>query len=284
MARNRDHVDLDAFAHLLKLFGETPWLHYGLWTEDETPSFPTLRAAQERYVDKLIALLPAAPARVLDIGGGTGALALRLAELGYEVDMLTPSAEQVTMARATVGDRARVHRSRFEDFSSDQRFDVCLFSESFQYIGLDAVFARTDALLAPGGRVVIADCFRTDAFKPGGLTVGGGHRYGRVLAAIAQAGYRVDSDEDVTAAAAKSITLDQRFYREAAAPVISLLDRTLAARRPMLSWLVRRAYRVLVPKKERARIAARLEASHRTPEQFIRDNSYRFMVLTRIAD
>jgi SAM-dependent methyltransferase len=284
MARNRDHVDLDAFAHLLKLFGETPWLHYGLWGEDETPSFPTLRAAQERYVDKLVSLLPPAPARVLDIGGGTGALAGRLADLGYEVEMLTPSAEQVAMAREAVGDRARVHQSRFEDFFTDRHFDVCLFSESFQYIDLNVVFARVDGLLAPGGRVVIADCFRTDAFKPGGRTVGGGHRYRRALAAIEAAGYRVDSNEDVTAAAAKSITLDQRFYREAAAPLVSLLNRTLAARRPMLGWLARKAYQLLVPRKERDRIAARLEASHRTPEQFIRDNTYRFMMLTRTTD
>jgi cyclopropane fatty-acyl-phospholipid synthase-like methyltransferase len=281
MARNRDHVDLDVLAHLLKLFAETPWLHYGLWREDEVPSFPTMRAAQERYVDKLVGLLPPAPARILDIGGGTGAMAGHLTGLGYTVEMLTPSAEQVGIAREKLGASVRVHQSRFEDFSSDQRFDVCLFSESFQYIGLNQVFAQLDQLLAPGGRVVIADCFRTEAFRAGTPTVGGGHRYTRALHAIEAAGYRIDSNEDVTSAAAKSITLDQRFYREAAAPLVTLVDRTLTSRRPFLGWLARSVYGLAVPARERERLATRLAATYRTPEQFIRDNTYRFMVLTR---
>lgn len=283
MARNKDHVDLDVFAHLLKLFADTPWLHYGLWREDETPTFPTLRAAQERYVDKLIGLLPPPPVRILDIGGGTGALSERLHGLGYDVEMLTPSAEQVTIARAKLGDRVKVHQSRLEDFSSDRPFDVCLFSESFQYIGLKRVFAPIDRLLAPGGRVVISDSFRTDALERGTRAVGGGRRYSRALEVIEENGFRIDSNEDVTASTAKSILLDQAFYRDGLAPLVTLADRTLASRRPFLGWLARSLYGVVVKRKDRDLIAKRLEATDRTPEQYMRYNTYRFMVLSRRA-
>ena len=283
MARNRDHVDLDVFAHLLKLFAETPWLHYGLWGRGRDAEFSDAARRPGALCRQAGRAAAPAPARILDIGGGTGALSGHLSGLGYEVEMLTPSGEQVGMARQRLGDRVRVHQSRFEDFSSDARFDVCLFSESFQYIGLKQAFSKIDQLLAPGGRVVITDCFRTEAFKPGTPTVGGGHRYGRALAAIERAGYRIDSNEDVTAATAKSITLDQRFYREAVAPLVGLADSTLSSRRPLLGWLARQIYGLSVSGKERQRIAARLKADYRTPEQFIRDNTYRFMVLSRPA-
>ncbi|WP_084645852.1 class I SAM-dependent methyltransferase [Devosia insulae] len=173
MKTTKKHADLDLFARMLKVFADTPWLHYGLWLAGETPSFPRVRQAQERYVDKLLALLPPAPASILDIGGGTGAMAGRLASLGYTVEMLTPSEVQVGIARETLDGAATVHLSRLEDFAPGKRFDVCLFSESYQYIPLAASFAKLGELLAPGGRVVIADCFRSEGFK-GGRAIGGG--------------------------------------------------------------------------------------------------------------
>lgn len=282
MTKPNKHVDLDVFARLLKVFADTPWLHYGLWLEGEEPSFPKVRAAQERYVDRLLALLPPAPAMVLDIGGGTGALAGRLAALGYTVEMLTPSAVQVEIAREALGSSVTVHETRLEDFAPGRRFDVCLYSESFQYVPLAASFEKLDELLAPSGRVVIADCFRSEGFK-GGAAVGGGHRYTDFLAAAEGAGYRVASDEDVTAMAAPSIALDRKVYREALSPVVSQLGGLLAERRPVLNWLARRAYKVLVKSKERERIARRLRADERTPEMFVANNTYRFVTLEKRA-
>jgi 2-polyprenyl-3-methyl-5-hydroxy-6-metoxy-1,4-benzoquinol methylase len=276
-----EHVDLDLFAHLFKVFADTPWLHYGLWTEGEVPSFPTLRRAQERYVDKLIGLLPVAPARVLDIGGGTGALAGRLADLGYEVDMLTPSAAQIEIARRSLGARVRLHQTRFEDFVPGGRFDVCLFSESFQYIRLRHVFPKLDSLLAPGGRVVISDCFRSDGFR-GGRMIGGGHSYSGFLRTGDSSGYRVMSDEDVTAQVAPSIALDAMLYRDALAPVIGQMDATLKRRSRLAHGLVRGLYHIVVRKADREQLAERLRAEFRTPELFRANNTYRFISLERV--
>jgi 2-polyprenyl-3-methyl-5-hydroxy-6-metoxy-1,4-benzoquinol methylase len=280
VTKPRKHADLDIFARALKVFADTPWLHYGLWLEGETPSVPRLREAQERYVDKLLALLPAAPATILDIGGGTGARSARLVSLGYTVEMLTPSEVQVGIARETLGDSAKVHLSRFEDFTPGKQFDVCLFSESFQYIPLAASFAKLSELLAPGGRVVITDCFRSAEYK-GGRAVGGGHRYASFLAALEQAHFTITSNEDVTALAAPSIALDQMMYRDVVAPTVNQLGGLLHERRPVLHWLATRAYHLFVKAKERQRIADRLKAEYRTPELFRLNNTYRFMTLER---
>lgn len=274
----RRHEDLDLFARIFKVFADTPWLHYGLWLEGETPSMPRLRAAQERYVDKLIARLPPAPAAILDIGGGTGAMADRLASLGYEVEMLTPSEVQVELARETLGTRAIVHHSRLEEFTSARQFDVCLFSESFQYMPMAASLPKVKSLLAAGGRVVIADCFRSDGFQ-GGRQVGGGHRFSALLREIETQGFAISEDEDVTAMAAPTITLDQRIYREVLSPIVTQVDAAFARRRPKLHWLASGAYRLFVSKAARNRLQKRLAAENRTPEQFLAVNTYRFLTL-----
>ena len=261
MTKPRKHADLDIFARALKVFADTPWLHYGLWLEGETPSVPKLREAQERYVDKLLALLPPAPATILDIGGGTGALSERLASLGYAVEMLTPSEVQVGIARETLGDKVKVHLSRFEDFAPGKQFEVCLFSESFQYIPLAASFAKLGEVLAPGGRVVIADCFRSAGYQ-GGRAVGGGHKYSAFLEALEQARFAITSNEDVTSLAAPSIALDRMLYRDVLGPGS--------------------AFRLLVNARERQRIADRLKAEYRTPELFLVNNTYRFITLERV--
>src|SRR3954447_11111955 len=53
-----------------------------------------------RTLELLERLLPAAPARVLDVGGGTGAYASALCARGYAVDLVDPVAHHVERARA----------------------------------------------------------------------------------------------------------------------------------------------------------------------------------------
>lgn len=244
MAQNkiRRHEDLDLFARIFKVFADTPWLHYGLWLPGETPSMPKLREVQERYVDKLVALLPPPPASVLDIGGGTGAMAGRLHSLGYDVEMLTPSEVQVGLAREALGDTVKVHLSRLEEFSTDRKFDVCLFSESFQYMPMSVSLPKAKAMLKPGGRVVIADCFRSENFK-GGRQIGGGHRFINLPMRADEEGFRITFDEDVTAMAAGTILLDQRVYQEVISPIVSDLGTSVRSRSAVLHWLIGTVYR-----------------------------------------
>lgn len=271
---------LDVYVHVARTFADTPWLHYGLWEPGERAVVPQLRMAQERYVDKLLALIPPAPGRVVDIGGGTGEMSRVLLSKGYVVDMITPSHLQASIAREKLGANGRVFECKFEEFAEEGPYDVCLFSESFQYVKLEESLEKLKRILAPGGRIVIADVFRADSYQ-GGRQPGGGHRFAQFCAMIDKHGFEIDEDHDVTEAAAQSMKIDQDFYQGFAAPAVEQITSLLKARRPILHKLASWGYKLLVPKAERENIAARLKAEYRSPEAFIAVNTYRFLSLKR---
>lgn len=274
---------LDLYVHVAKTFADSPWLHYGLWEPGERPNIPQLRMAQERYVDLLLSLIPPAPRRLVDIGGGTGEMAKLLLDKGYVVDMVTPSHIQAEIAREKLGANGRVFETKFEDFAETGPYDVCLFSESFQYVDLDVSLAKLSKILAPNGRIVIADCFRSDAYQ-GDRQPGGGHRYQLFLERIAAHGFSIDKDHDVTAAAAQTMAVDQQVYRGFVAPLAEQVIGLLRAKRPILHWIANGLYKLFVPKSERENIVARLKADYRSPEAFETVNTYRFLSLKRPSD
>jgi SAM-dependent methyltransferase len=72
---------------------------------DEAPDHGLLDAdVRAAWRDLLLEVMPAAPADVVDLGCGTGTLALLLAEQGYTVDALDFSPAMVRLAAAKVDD------------------------------------------------------------------------------------------------------------------------------------------------------------------------------------
>lgn len=274
---------LDLYVHVAKTFADSPWLHYGLWEPGERPNIPQLRMAQERYVDLLLSLIPPAPRRLVDIGGGTGEMAKLLLDKGYVVDMVTPSHIQAEIAAEKLGSNGRVFETKFEDFPETGPYDVCLFSESFQYVDLDVSLEKLSNILAPNGRIVIADCFRDEAYK-GDRQPGGGHKYSLFLERIAAFGFEIDQNHDVTAKAAQTMAVDQQVYRGFVAPLAEQVIGLLRTKRPIIAWIANGLYKLFVPKSERENIIARLKADYRSPEAFETVNTYRFLSLKRLTD
>ena len=120
----------------------------------------TLERAQARKVDRILDAVRAGPgARLLEIGTGWGALAVRAARRGAAVTTLTLSAEQQRVARrraadAGVGDRVDVQLRDYRDASGS--YDAVVSVEMIEAVGerfWPAYFQTIERLLAPGGRV-----------------------------------------------------------------------------------------------------------------------------------
>ncbi len=103
------------------------------------------------FFDFVVAQVPAGSG-VLEIGCGEGALALELAEAGFDVLAIDPVAP----------DGAVFRRMAFEELDDPGPFDAVVASLSLPHVHeLDAALDRIVELLAPGG-VLVLDEFSPD--------------------------------------------------------------------------------------------------------------------------
>lgn len=114
---------------------------------------PFLDAIRARELDAALRWFPQAPARVLEIGAGTGAMSKRLGELGYEVDALD--------VEGSIYEPHRVFPVQLYDGKNlpfpDATFDAVFSSAVLMQIPELVSFLReTKRVTKPGGRGVHA--------------------------------------------------------------------------------------------------------------------------------
>lgn len=267
-------IGLDTGLALIKWLTGAENLHYGLWDGLEL-SAGNLRQAQDAYTDKLFRQLPAGRLRILDIGGGAGETARKLIALGNSVEIVVPSAYLAARCRANAP-QAVVHECRFEDFTGQGPFDLCLFSESFQYMPMEFSLPRCLQVLAPGGQILIADCFRTEAYlgrDVHGPKPGGGHKLTAFRGALAGLPLQLVHEEDITESVAPSITLEQQFFNVLGLGV-TRCQQEIRRARPRIYWLLSRALRLVLSEKRSRNLMSRLGDTTRTAEEFCHYNRY----------
>ena len=272
-------VGLDVGLAFIRWLTGAENLHYGLWTGLEVTA-GNLRVAQDNYSAKLFGYLPEGRLRILDIGGGAGETARKLLALGHHVEIVVPSAFLAARCRETAKG-ATVHETTFEAFTGTGPYDLCLFSESFQYIPMTESLPKCARLLAPGGQVLIADCFRTDAYlgrQKTGPQPGGGHRLSAFREAVAGSSFSIAAEEDITEAVAPSIDLEQRLFNVLGHGVTRVSDE-VRAKRPGTHWALGRLVGLFLSRKRRDNLMQRLTGSSRTSEAFTRYNRYQIFRL-----
>jgi SAM-dependent methyltransferase len=142
--------------------GSRDWT-VGFFDDPYSQLFPFPDAAQtDKEVDALAELLPAPPARVLDVACGQGRHSIRLARRGYEVVGIDASASFLATARAAatgVPVAVEFVESDMRDLGYDQEFDVALsLFTSWGYFDDETnqhVLDRIARSLRPEGRLII---------------------------------------------------------------------------------------------------------------------------------
>ena len=105
----------------------------------------------ESLYERFCSLLPD-HGSVLDVGSGSGRDALAFKQMGYEVVAFDASIEMVEATRRYAN--VETHHARFEDFTSEQRFDGIWACASLLHVrrgSLGFVLERFGSLLKKGG-------------------------------------------------------------------------------------------------------------------------------------
>lgn len=248
-------------------------LHYGLWDGLEANA-GNLHAAQAAYTTKLFKLLPKGKLRILDIGGGAGETARKLLALGHSVDIVVPSEFLAKRCRENAPE-ANVHECMFEDLETDGAFDLCLFSESFQYIPMNVALEKSMSLLTDNGHIIVADCFRSETFEDHIIDakVGGGHPVLEFRQLLTQLPLLTLSEEDITDSVSQSVDIEQGLFNVFGL-AITRIDAELSLKKPKTRWILHRIICLFFNKRKRYRLNQRLNEQTRNAANFRDYNRY----------
>lgn len=249
-------------------------LHYGYWPP-QLPRVPqNLSVAQAAYTDLLMSHIPHGARSVLDVGCGAGNTARKLLERGYRVDGVSPNSFLTAVARQALGDRATIFETKFQDFVTDRRYDVVLFSESLLFIPLEQALAKALQLLNPGGHILITDIFRVPA--EGKSPIGGGHELPRFREAVSRYPLAQLQDVDMTAGIAPTFDLVNRATLDAIEPAYRLILDRITLKNPFVMRLLRWWFRRKIERYEQKHFSGRRDGAH-----FMKYKSYRLLLYKR---
>jgi 2-polyprenyl-3-methyl-5-hydroxy-6-metoxy-1,4-benzoquinol methylase len=271
-------LGLDIAVIFARYLFQTDHLHYGFWTNGLPVEMKNLKQAQEQYADFIISKIPVGVKTILDVGMGTGALARQLLATGYQVDCVSPSPALTAQARAHPGGEClTIFECRYEDLQTEKRYDLILFSESFQYIQLRTSLPVSDNHLTENGYILICDFFRKDTLERSPL--GGGHSLLDFEQQLQAYPLLLLENEDITANTAPNIDLTNNFVEVVIRPVKDCLFGFLLKNYPtptkILMWIFR---------KHLKQAEAKYFSGQRTGANFARFKSYRLFLFQRAAN
>ena len=155
-------VGLDIGLAIGRFFLNTEDLHYGFWPIGKTATIKKFSEAQEVHSQLIVDHIPEKTKRILDVGSGSGNLALKLINKEYQVDCVIPSKFLAEQVQEKLGDRSTIHICGFEQVDDIEKYDLILFSESFQYVKLGKSLEKITNMLNIGGNLLICDFFKRD--------------------------------------------------------------------------------------------------------------------------
>ena len=264
-------IGLEIAALLGKHFLKLEHMHYGYWANGLEVDISNLGAAQNNYTNLLLSQIPENAENILDVGCGLGHLAKTFVDAGYQVDCVSPSSFLAEHARTLLPESTHVYECYYQDLQTDQRYDVVMFSESFQYMKPEEAIEKSLSLLNSGGHLLISDFFRTDA--PGRCALSGGHPLERFYNIIEKYPLEPLEDKDITEETAPNIDIEGAICREVALPIANQVQLFLHNRYPLMTKFLFWKY-----KKKLNKINDKYLSNERTGENFKKYKSYRILL------
>tara|TARA_A100001234_G_C12612090_1_gene379956 strand:+ start:255 stop:1097 length:843 start_codon:yes stop_codon:yes gene_type:complete len=225
-----NEIGLEIGLVLSRFFLNTEHLHFGYWPEDLDVNLNNVKKAQDYHSEKIIKSIPKNVETILDVGSGSGGLAEKLVDNGYHVDCVSPSEYLSDSIEQKLKKRATVYRSTFEDLDLQKKYDLVIFSESFQYVNIKKSLNKIPLVVQEKGHVLICDFFR----KPGTgkKPLGGGHDWEVFQDNLSDHSFTEILNKDITRETARTYDLINQIIGEVADPVRSLSAKYLDSQYP----------------------------------------------------
>ena len=242
-------VGLDIGLAIGRFFLNTEDLHYGYWPKGKTATIQNFAEAQKAHSKLIIDHIPEGTQRILDVGSGSGNLALKLINKGFQVDCVIPSEFLAEQVQAKLGNQSTIHICGFEDVPESEKYDLILLSESFQYVKLGESMVKIMTMLNPGGHLLICDFFRRDV--PGKSPMGGGHSWQGFQDIITKHPLKMVTDLDITEETAPTIDLLAKFNADVVTPISEMSGEYLIDHYPRITRLLQWKFKKRIEKISR---------------------------------
>ncbi len=259
-----------------KYFLKMDHLHYGYWTDQISLDVANLHLAQEEYVNFVISHIPSHVRTILDVGCGTGYIARRLLDMGFEVDCVCPDPYLRQRAIELLQDRSHIFECPYEELQTENLYDMALFCESFQYIDEVKAISKSFKILNDGGYLLICDIFRKSV--EGSSAISGGHNLEKFYDHMATFPFQQLKDADITEQTACNMDLMNDVMQKVVRPAADACLRFLQSRYPLVLKFLRWKYRNKLEKIER-----KYFSGQRTGETFKKYKSYRLLLYKKAA-
>ncbi len=148
MGRKRRQVGVD---------DDAAWVFNEMATVyDARPPYPV------RLVDGVAELANEVGRRVIDLGAGTGHLALPLAERGLDVVAIEPARTMLERLRQATAERGvpirAVHAAAEALPFAEPCFDLAVIADAMHFVDAELVAGELRRVLVPGGALVVVTC------------------------------------------------------------------------------------------------------------------------------
>ena len=267
-------IGLDIGLVIGRFFMGSEDLHYGYWPNGKDASVQNFAHAQDSHSELILDHIPEKTNYILDVGGGSGNLALKLLNKGYSVDCVIPSEFLAEQAKAKLGNESVIHICGFEQMPTTKTYDLIIFSESFQYVKMEASLHKVENMISPIGHLLICDFFRRDI--PGKSPMGGGHSWQDFKNIISTLPFQQVTDLDISEETAPTIDLLDQFCRDVLMPISEMSGSYLQYNYPYLTALLNWKLKKRIKKIRRTFLSGELNG-----ESFKKFKTYRLLLYKR---